>query len=160
MHKKNQLIEEFNQARDHVRGLLPQVDPHLEIYPGWTIKEVLAHLTGWDDATIFTLQAYAANEPVSMTAMRGIDYYNSQTVEERKELGYDQVVREWEWVRGQLIPIIDRLTDKELATTVVTPWGTIISIEGLIRIMIDHEKEHAGIIQERLRHPGHLMHDH
>lgn len=154
MQKTTQFIEQFNRARKQLRELLPQVDRHMEIYPGWTTKEVLAHLAGWDDATIFALQAFAAGEPLAMTAARGIDYYNSQTVAERKELDYEQIVREWEWVRGQLIPLLEQLTEENLATKIATPWGEILPVEIMIKIMIDHEEEHTEIIRERLAHPG------
>jgi hypothetical protein len=155
MQTKVQLIQRFNHAREEVRALLPDVDRLMEIYPGWTIKEVLSHLVGWDDATILALQNFAASSPPLMTAMRGIDYYNSQTVAERKELDYDQIVREWEWVRGQLMPILEQLTQENLATTIVTPWGSSMQIEDMINIMIDHEKEHAEVIRERIAHPDH-----
>lgn len=157
---KTQFIQQFNQAREEIRALLPGIDLHLEIYPGWKIKEVLSHLTGWDDVTILALQDFVAGNPPLMTAMRGIDYYNSQTVAERKSLDYDQIVREWEWVREQLMPILDQLTEENLATQVVAPWGTSMTVENMINIMIHHEKEHAEAIRERIANPGHPPQDH
>lgn len=160
MHNKAELIQHFILARNQVRELLPEIDAKMEIYPGWTIKEVLAHLTGWDDATILAIQKFTANEPPLMTALRGIDSYNVQTVAERKELSYEQIVREWEWVREQLIPMLHQLTEKELATIITAPWGTTLSIFELLNIMVEHEEEHTEIIRRRMANPDEPPHPH
>ncbi len=153
MQKKTQLIQRFNQARDEVRALLPDIDVHMQIYPEWTIKEVLAHLAGWDDATILALEAFLAGNSQPVPASRGIDPYNAQTVAERSELNYTQIVREWELVREQLIPHLDRLTDQQLDATIISPWGPSMTVADLINIMIEHEEEHAKVIRTRLANP-------
>lgn len=153
MQSKSELIQQFTEAREMIRKLLAQIDPHMEIYPGWTIKEVLAHLVGWDDSTLQALQTFAANQPPLITAIRGINYHNQQTVEERKELTLDQVIREWEWVRGQLIPLIEQMSEQDFDTKIITPWGQLLSIYDVLKIMVDHEEEHAEIIRERMENP-------
>ena len=150
---KAQIIERFNQARADVRALLPAIDRRMEIYPGWTIKEVLAHLAGWDDATIMALRAYLAGEAPPVPAGRGIDPYNAQTVAERSNLNYDQIVQEWDMVRDQLSPLVDSLTDEKLAATIVAPWGPTTTVAGLIEVMAEHEEEHAAVIRARLANP-------
>ena len=154
MQKQAELIERFNQARETMRELLPAIDVHTEIYPGWTMKEVLSHLAGWDDSTVQALQIFAAGAPPLITAMRGVDFHNAQTVAERKELTYEQVVREWEWVREQLIPIIEQLSAKDLATSLVAPWGEKLTVLDILTIMIEHEEEHAEIIRARIENPS------
>lgn len=153
MKTQTELLEHFNQTRETVRKLLPGIDLHMEIYPGWTIKEVLAHLSGWDDSTVQALQTFAAGQPPLMTAMRGINYHNAQTVADRKELTFDQTVREWEWIREQLILIVQQMTEQELAAILIAPWGASVSVLELLSIMIEHEAEHAEVIQARLANP-------
>lgn len=160
MKTKIELIEQFNQTRETVRKLLPDIDVHMEIYPGWTIKEVLAHLSGWDDSTVQALQTFAAGAPPLMTAARGINYHNAQTVAERKELTFDQVVREWEWIREQLIPIVQQMTEQDLAATLIAPWGDSVSVLELLSIMIEHEAEHAKVIRARMANPEEPPHAH
>jgi hypothetical protein len=153
MQSKSELIEQFTKARETIRTLLAQIDPHMEIYPSWAIKEVLAHLAGWDDSTVQAIQTFAAGQPPLMTAIRGINYHNQQTVEERKELTLEQVTREWEWVRGQLIPLIEQMSEQDFNTKIITPWGQLLSIYDVLKIMVDHEEEHAEIIRERMENP-------
>jgi len=54
------------------------------IYPHWTIKQYIDHISGWDDAMVEALEAHAKNEPVPQSAARGIDAYNAQTVSTRE----------------------------------------------------------------------------
>ena len=154
MPKKMQFVERLTQARDEVRALLPGIDIHMQIYPGWTIKEVLAHMAGWDDAMILALKAYIAGDTPPTPADRGIDAYNAQTVGERSRLEYDQIVREWEWVREQLIPILYQIGEENLGAIIVSPWGPTMTIERMINAMINHDEEHAEVIRERMANPG------
>ena len=146
---KERLMQAFDQVREKMRAALPGIDPHMVIYPKWTIKEMLAHLTGWDDATITALRAYNAGQPTPILALRGINFYNAQTVGERANLQYEQVVREWELVREQLKAILNDFPAEKLGDQIVSPWGEILTVAQLIAIMVDHEEEHAEVVQER-----------
>jgi hypothetical protein len=55
MDEREILIQGLEKARTKLLGVVDQFDPSLEVYPHWTIKELLAHLAGWDDAIIDTL---------------------------------------------------------------------------------------------------------
>jgi hypothetical protein len=148
MTDKATLITEFDQARNHMRQLLAEIDTKLEIYPEWTIKELLAHLAGWDDATILTLQAFERGEATPLLAMRGINFYNAQTVGERAELELKQIIREWEMVREQLLSILAAMPEEKLNVPVTSPWGDTHTVAQLVKIMADHEEEHAVAIHD------------
>ena len=160
MTTKMQFVKRLTRAHEEVRALLPDIDIHMEIYPGWTIKEMLAHLAGWDDAMILALRAYIAGDTPPTPANRGIDAYNAQTVAERSNLNYDQIVREWEWVREQLIPILYQIKEEELETIIVAPWGPSMTITQMLNIIIHHEEEHAEVIQARMANPGQALQAH
>lgn len=154
MQDKTQLLQQFDQARVKMRAALPDIDLRLEIYPAWTIKDVLAHLAGWDDATIAALKAFVCGEAPPVPAVRGIDVYNSETVAERTSLDYEQIVKEWEWVREQLKALVNELPPEKLEATIVSPWGPSMTVAQLITVMTDHEEEHAVHIQAQRANPG------
>lgn len=160
MQTKTEIIQEFNLAREKTRSILPEIDHKLEIYPGWTIKEVLSHLIGWDDANIMALEAFAAGQPPVVPALRGVDFYNAQIIEERKALSYEKIVSEWEWVREQLITVLDKLTETDLQSTIVAPWGISMSVLELLTRMAGHEKEHAEIMLGLTGHSQEPPHTH
>ena len=84
------LLRRMAETRSKIEALLPKIDPDKEIYPDWTIKNLLAHMTGWDDATIDSLRAHLIGRPPSLHAILSLDEYNNSTVSSRKHLDYDQ----------------------------------------------------------------------
>ncbi len=160
MQTKTEIIQEFNAARAKTRALLPEIDGKMQIYPNWTIKEVLSHLIGWDDANIMALEAFATGQPPVAPALRGVDFYNAQIIEEREALSYEQIVSEWEWAREQLITVLDKLTETDLQSNIVAPWGISMSVLELLTRMAAHEKEHAETIQRLIGHSQEPPHTH
>ena len=154
MQNKAQLLQQFDQARGKMREALPGIDLRLEIYPAWTIKDVLAHLAGWDDATIAALKAFVAGDAPPVPAVVGIAVYNAQTVAERTALDYEHIVKEWEWVREQLKALVSELPPEKLEATIVSPWGPPMTVVQLITVMTNHEEEHAVHIQAQRANPG------
>lgn len=148
-----QLIQELDEARAKMREIATLAGENAQIYTPWKMKEVLAHLTGWDDATIAALQAHARGEVPSTPAERGIDFYNAQTVSTREELPYAHIVREWERTREQLKEVLRALPEEKFDKPLVYPWGPTGTVTKIIRIMIHHEHEHADEIRSLLSQP-------
>ena len=150
MEKRDQLIQDLDEARQQMAGVLEQIDTEQELYPGWTIKHVLAHITGWDEATIDSLKAHAADTESSVPAYRGIDDYNAKSVETRAVLSYERVYREWEQVRGELKDVLRAMPPEKFSGDLLLPWSERGSIDYVIGILVHHEKEHAEEIRQLL----------
>jgi len=84
MDTKTRLIQQLDQSRQKMRAAQAAMKASAEIYPAWTIKELLAHITGWDDAIIASLCAHAEGREPAMPASRGVDAYNAETVSTRR----------------------------------------------------------------------------
>ena len=151
MDERTHLLTDLDQARQRMRNAIEGLDFHKEIYPGWTLKEVLAHITGWDDATISSLHAHLADDVPATPASRGINYYNAQTVAERDSLPFDLIKKEWEKSRDLLKSIVMTMPDHKFKKPLVFPWGQSGTITDIIHIFTEHEEEHAHEI-ERLIH--------
>lgn len=148
MQEKTNLIQQLDEAREKMRAVLADIDIQMEIYPGWTIKQVLAHIAGWDDATISSLRAHAGGDEPATPAVRGIDFYNAQSVATRDALSYDHVIKEWELARDQLKTAINEMPPERFKESLIFPWGETGSIAQLVAIFAAHEEEHAEEIQE------------
>jgi hypothetical protein len=142
------LIEQLDEARQAMRQVAEAVDPSAEIYPGWTVKEILAHITGWEDATIESLKAHIEGDVPATPASRGIDAYNAATVYTRETLSYDHVVREWRQTRQNLKDLVQEMDSAQLEREMVFPWGPRGTAEVLVRIMIHHENGHAEEVRQ------------
>jgi hypothetical protein len=154
MEERARLIQQLAQAREKMRAVLADVDTQMEIYPRWTIKHVLAHIAGWDDACIASLRAHVAGDEPGAPAARGIDFYNAQSVETREPLSYDQVVKEWELARGQLETIIHEMPPEKFKERLLFPWGPTGTIARLVAIFAEHEEEHAEEIRKLITRSG------
>lgn len=150
--KITQMIQSLDTAREKMRAVLSDMDVTRLIYPPWTIKQVLAHITGWDDATTAALRAHAGGTEPGTPADRGIDHYNAQSVAERDALPYEHIVREWDLARDQLKRVLAELPPEKLAQPLLFPWGGMGTVAQIIAIMAHHETEHAAEITA-LTHP-------
>ncbi|MEZ0396510.1 MAG: DinB family protein [Anaerolineales bacterium] len=147
------LLDRLDQTRQEIETLLPQIDPHKEIYPGWTIKHMLAHMTGWDDATIDSLRAHVSGRPPAVEAVRSIDEYNALTVSSRQDLEYEQVLNEWRLTRQILRTLLTEIPEDKFLEPVVVPWGEKTTITFLVEMFRHHEQEHLGDIRKWLKNP-------
>ncbi|HTX91005.1 MAG TPA: ClbS/DfsB family four-helix bundle protein [Anaerolineales bacterium] len=148
------LLHRLNETRSQIEALLPKIDPKKEIYPGWTIKDMLAHITGWDDATIDSLRAHVAGRLPATPAERGIDEYNGRTVTSRQDLDYPHILNEWRLTRQVLQTIIEQMPDEKFFEPLVVPWGDKGTVTYLVDTFRDHEDEHARDIREWLKDPS------
>ena len=154
MDERSQLIAELDQAHQATQALLRDLETahqsNRELYPTWTIKELLAHLTGWDDACIASLQALASGTAPATPALRGIDFYNKTTVLERQALSLAQVIQEWEATRVVFIRMLRELPEEKARDIFVYPWGPEGSVAELVAIFVEHEQEHAQEIRSKV----------
>lgn len=147
MDQRSRLIEDLDRARETMRAVVNKVDPQREIYPGWTMKHVLAHIAGWDDATIASLHAHMGGQEPGTPAVRGIDYYNAESVATREPLSYEQVVHEWEFAREQVKDLLRQMPADKFEEPLLSAWGATGSVAGLIAVFVRHEIEHAEEIE-------------
>ena len=148
---KQQLIEKLDEARQRLNEVLAQADENREIYPSWKLKQVLDHVAGWDDAVIASIQAHARGEVPAVTAPRGIDYYNAETVTTRESLPLSTTRKEFDATRTTLKELIISLPDEKYQQSFIAPWGVEITVAQLVRIFIHHEIEHAEEIEKILQ---------
>jgi hypothetical protein len=148
------LLQRLDETRETIEKILPTIDKDKEIYPGWTIKNMLAHMTGWDDATIDSLRAHVVNRPPSVPAIRSLNEYNAGTVSSRMDLNYDQVLKEWRLTRQVLRTLIEQMPADKFLEPVIVPWGEKSTVTSLVEMFRDHEEEHIRDILEWAREPG------
>jgi uncharacterized protein (TIGR03083 family) len=144
------MIRDLDTAREEIRSLLAEIDPHTEIYPGWTLKELLAHFVGWDEAVTSSLRAHAGGQELAAVAVWGTDYYNAESVATRQPLDYEQVVREWRLARDELKSAIRELPDDRLDMPLIFPWGGMGAAADLVAEFTAHERVHTREVREQL----------
>jgi hypothetical protein len=122
---------------------LDLIDLRREIYPLWTIREMLAHLSGWDDAVIAFLHSVLEGSEPATPAALGVDYYNDQTVATREGLDYDHIYREFIETRKVMLDLLRNLPDEKIREPYILPWGETGTVVDIVHIFAPHEEEHA-----------------
>ena len=149
--RREDLIQRLDAARAVLIELLADIPPETEIYPGWTIRQFYAHLTGWDAATTASLRAHALGQSPATPADKGIDAYNAESVAARETLDDDHIVREWYLAREGLKAALRELPLEKLDEPLRYSWGPTGSVEKMIEVFIWHEgTEHAEELREWL----------
>ena len=151
------LLHRLDETREIIENILPTIDRTHEIYPGWTMKEMLAHMTGWDDATIDSLKAHVVDCPPSVAAIRSLDEYNALTVPSRQDLDYEHVLKEWRLTRQVLRAIIEQMPADKFLEPLVVPWGEKTTVTFLVEMFRSHEEEHVQDILEWAKEPSHPL---
>jgi len=148
--EKEALIAELDCARERLNLILDRVTPQEEIYPSWKLKQVLDHVAGWDDAVIAAILSHSRGDVPTVTAPRGIDYYNTETVTTRESLPLEHSRREYDVTREQLKQAIRDMPSDKFTQPFVSPWGRAGTMAWLVKIFVEHELEHAREIEEIL----------
>ncbi len=148
MKSRADLIASLQDSRRQMMALLDQVHLDRKVYPLWTIREILAHICGWDDSLIAMAASLRAGDVPATPAMRGINMYNAETVATREGLDYDHIYREYVETRVRLIELLSEIPEELLFQPSTLPWGAAGSMADAVEIFSEHEIEHAGDVKK------------
>ncbi len=136
------LLAEIDRIRTDMGKVVQETDTGLMIYPGWTIKEMIAHITAWEFVIDKSLLAYLAGDPPYFLNEQDFDIFNEEAIEFRASWSLVQVLKEWKDVRDNVVVTINKLKDIDLPVEIVLPWGSERTVAELIEIIGEHEEEH------------------
>jgi hypothetical protein len=136
------LMDDFDLNRTKMTDIIEKTDPGLEIFPGWTIREVLINLTTWEIVINKALKAYQSGDPPYFLHEQDFDIFNQESIENRSSRSMEEVLKEWKQVRADLKKTINKLKETDLPVEMVLPWGSERPIYELLEIIGEHETEH------------------
>lgn len=130
-----------------IEGLSRRELTELPIYEGWTIKDVLAHVLGWDQRVLRTLPLMVQNRASEVPSVE-VDEYNAVSVAAWRDRSPAELLVEVQSTHRQIVDAIAALDHKEIDTR-RERHGQIITIRSyVIDVMTDHEREHAAEIEQ------------
>jgi hypothetical protein len=151
---KASLMQMLDAERDHLWALLADVDPEVEIYPGWNKRDFFAHMAGWDAMVFEVFHDTVAGVPVKDYAYTTVDETNAHFVAERQSMTLVSARRECEVNRFALKTVLDSIPADEYSRPIQLPWG-IETVAQFVEGAIIHERDHARDIAE-LKQAGRL----
>lgn len=129
-----------------IEGLSRRELTELQIYEGWTIKDVLAHVIGWDQRVLRTLPLMLQNRASEVASVE-VDDFNRESIQSWRDKSLAEVLSEVQSTHQRILEILSGLDHKEVDMR-RERHGRIITIRSyVIDVMIEHDREHAAEIE-------------
>lgn len=136
-----------------------------EPMPGWTIKDLLAHLAFWDGFHTNRMQRVVdgrIQEIMEIGDNEDMATFNAKLLAEQKQMPLEQAIAMLPKERSGFMQLLKRLTDLELQSQIRLPWGWRTHMRVWARWRYQHDAEHAQHIRawrdelprEEKRHNG------
>jgi hypothetical protein len=151
--KNKALMTKLEQSRARLNAALERVSPQDEIYPEWRLKQLLDHITGWDELTARSLRLYLNGESTTKAVKGSIDQFNEASISARKALTLEDSRIAYEQARQSVLQILAEIPANMLAEKFKAPWGGTCSVNYVVKIFSSHELEHARHLEESLQAP-------
>jgi hypothetical protein len=140
---------EYGRSRflQSLEGLSHREMTEIPIYEGWTVKDVLAHMIGWDQWVLSTLPLMLQNRADEIPTVDE-DRYNRQSVAARQDIPVRDLLVEIESTHQQILDKLSQVDHVEIDMR-RERQGRIITIRSyVIEVMVDHERQHATEIEQ------------
>ena len=143
------LIAQLNEARNRLNRVVDKINTQAEVYPTWQLKQVLDHITGWDELVLATLRQYQRGEIPERT-VRGINRFNDASVAARQVLSVEQSREAYDSARQEVLQLLRDLPAEISERKYRAPWGGTCTIPDILKIFVEHERVHAEQIEKTL----------
>lgn len=91
-----QLIDKFKALHQQYNDLVnefPIENREKVLFDKWSLKDILAHVTGWNDLN--AAHAVDVSQGIEPEWVADVDKYNDEQVSKRKDLSWDEVYNEF-----------------------------------------------------------------
>lgn len=130
-----------------IEGLSQRELTEIPIYEGWTIKEVLAHIIGWDQRVIKTLPLMLQNRASEIPGVE-VEAHNRQSLAAWADRSLAETLAEIKSTHQQILDMLSSLDHVEIDMRRERN-GRVITIRSyVIDIMMEHERQHAAEISQ------------
>lgn len=120
--RKEQLVEKLERAWRELQASFAGLQEAQMVEPGvvgdWSVKDVLAHVTTWEEEALKHLPHILAGEtpPRYSVMYGGIDAFNALMTEQKRPLSLSDVLRQLDDTHARLVAYIQNAPE-ELFTT-------------------------------------------
>lgn len=119
---KEQVLEYIHSAREELESVIDQLDEARMLEPmdpdGWTVKDVLAHLTVWEQRMIQWTEESLSGEipqrPAPGMTWNDLDRLNELTYRTNKDRPLADVLRDFKASFQQTLETVERLSQEDL----------------------------------------------
>lgn len=155
------LLDNMHKGYDELDALLITFTPEQLTTTGvsdtWSIKDILAHLTSWQQRTLDRLDASARNEEPrtpNLANEEEMNQLNERFYQENSERDLAEVLANYHAAYQQMVTAVEQATDEDLFSPGRFSWLSETLLWELIAgNTYEHIQEHIGAIQHWLETP-------
>jgi hypothetical protein len=119
--KRQQLLEKLDKAWREVKesyaGLPEARLTEVGVTEEWSVKDVLAHLTTWEEEALKYLPfIIEGGSPPRYAATGGLDAFNARTTARKRTLPLSEILRQLDATHQQLIDYLKRVPEEQFTT--------------------------------------------
>jgi uncharacterized damage-inducible protein DinB len=153
---KDQALDNLAQSRQAllaaIAGFSAAEQAQLPAEGVWTIKDLLAHVTSWENATLVPLRGFAASGAFQPEAISDHLAWNDQQAKRWQSLSLETIQQELHTTRQALLAEASKLADAQWEEALPAPWGGTGTLAQLLAGLAWHEMEHVHSIQKLSQH--------
>jgi hypothetical protein len=149
--KKQQLLDKLESAWTDLRQSYAGLDEALLTQPGvtddWSVKDILAHVTTWEEEALKYLPLILNREkpPRYKDLYGGIDAFNAQMTAKKQTLPLAEILRQFDDIHRRLVALIQSAPEDQIVTE--TPFRRRVRLD-----TYSHYPIHAGAIRSWREH--------
>lgn len=145
MSDRDELLSMLQESRKELASAiqgLPEDKLTVPLTGDWSTKDIMGHITAWDEFTVSDLRRISRGRLPCLAAFReaDVDNWNAFLIRPRKLFPLPQIQAEFEEGRAEMVAVLKDLPAGLLAQ------GQMV--RNIFTIMSNHEKDHARQVRE------------
>ncbi len=162
------LKEQFNRWEELLTGMSEEQITNLQVFPGWTTKNVIAHLWGWQQISVARVEAAALNRefefPKWVAELDGdweenADQTNAWIYKTYNTQPWSKVHQNWREGFLRLLELGEKIPEINLLDGSKYPWLKGYSLAFILVASYDHHQEHFDKLLAWLKEHGNIKID-
>jgi hypothetical protein len=117
---KDQLYKRIDRAWEALKASYAGLSTSELLEPGvtgtWSVKDIIAHITWWEEEALTHLPLIVAGEkpPKYSVTYRGIDAFNARKYEMKKNLSITAILQERDETHGRLLNFLQKVPTHQI----------------------------------------------
>jgi hypothetical protein len=169
MEQKQHILDDLTDMFNRWQDLLVSLSEEQIYTPlepsSWTVKDVVAHLWSWQQASVARLQAALLDKEPDYPAWwvqrapdpeEDVDGTNELLFELSKDKPWQQVYADWKAQFMRFLELTGRISERDFSQAGRFPWMGKYAIADSSNGSLDHHREHYSTLTTWLRVHGEL----
>jgi len=130
-----------------IQGLSDQEMTQVQVEGEWTVKDVIGHVSSWEETLLGPLSRYADGEPFEVQVIEDYLAWNDEQAADKRNVPLSEVLDKSAAVRQELVSAASRLSGEQWEQQELFPWGERGTLTQALNGLAAHEMEHVRAIR-------------